>query len=315
MITKNSTQFREIAIVEASFSYEKIKPQLRQVSKYDLAPAISKEQLQELQNYNGTDTVILEAIELAKEVEVNLAMYRYLPIGALQISKGGINVVSPTGQQPAVSKDIRDNLRYYKSAGLKALDALLELMELNEAKFTQWKNSKQYTIFKSLLVNSTSDFQKHYNIFNSRQTFLSLISEIETVENQFIIPIIQKSVLEDLKQSSSNNDTFKQVKNLVAKAIVFYTVSKTLGSGLYFQKANGFEIRFDILDYERNFTDKDILNDFLKSQRKAKENEALNFLKSALNLIKANPTIFSTYQIEDRKTRRPFIAGKGIVGV
>lgn len=315
MITKNITQFREIAIVEGSFTYDKIKPQLRQVSRYDLAPVISKEQLEELENYTGSDAVIKEVIEIAREVEVNLAMYRYLPIGAMQISKGGVNVVSPNGQQSASSKDIRDSLRSYKTAGLKALDALLELMELNELKFPKWKASKQYTVFKSLLVNSTSDFQKHYNIFKSRQTFLSLVSEIETTESRYIIPIIQKSVLEHLKTSDSDNETFIEVKNLVVKAIVFYTVSETLGSGLYFQSAKGFQLRFDILDYERNFTDKDILSDYIKQQRKSKKNEAFNFLKTALDIIKENPLIFSSYQLIDKKNRMPFIEGKGIVGI
>ena len=163
-----------------------------------------------------------------------------------------------------------------------------------------------------MLVNNTSEFQEHYNIFDSRQTFLQLVPELKIVEQQYIIPGITKTTLNELKTATSTDATFLEVKKLVSKAMVLYTVAKNLGSGQFYQSANGFELRFDILDYERNFADNKTLNSHTQEQKKQKENEAKEFLKVALTTIKENATLFS-YVANEVASKQPFVNGKGAV--
>lgn len=318
MITKNLEDFKKFIPVETSFredGFEKIIPFLENVYKNTLCKYIGKEQAEIFKEHSGGSEIIKEAIHYAKQTETNLAIYEYLPLGAIQITSGGINIVAPKDQKSAASSDIRDVQRYYKRTGLKALDNLLQVLEENEAEFPAWKSSKQYTKFKKLLVNSTQDFQEHYNIFDSRQTFLSLTNELETVEYQYLIPVLGKSVLQTLKTSEVQNDILKEVKDYVSKANVFYVVSKTLGSGLYFQESTGFQLRFDLLDYERNFGSKERLSSFINEQKKGKENEASNFLKIAKKLIQDNPDVFIGYVPKTKRISKPFINGKGIVAI
>lgn len=314
MITKDINDIKKYATVGSSFTFAKLETHLQHVADYEIAKVISNEEYNRLENYADTDEIVLKAITTIKDVEVNLALFNYLPVGSIQINSGGVSVVIPVGQQDATEKDLRDALRYHKKRGLKALDSLLKLFEENEAKFTLWKASKQYTKFKSLLVNSTENFQSHYNIFESRQTFLSLVPEIETVEYQFIKPSITNATLQHLKDTNSTDETFIDVKKLVQKAIVFFTVSKTLGSGLYYQSATGFELRFDVLDYERKFGESKEISSHIKSQKKQKEVEAIQFLKIAVGLIKANPTLFAYVPTEVIR-KNSYIAGKSIVAL
>ena len=314
MITKTIAQIRENVKVASSFTYNLLQPELKTVSNNQVASAISLEEYAVLENYTGTDAIVKKAIDFIIAAEVNLAMFNYLPVGAISVNSGGVSIVKPNNQENATKTDMRDALRLYKKKGYKALDNALMLFDKYEDKFPAWKTSEQYTKFKYLLVNSTTEFQEHYNIFNSRQTFLHLVPELKIVEQQYFIPGITLATLNELKTNTSTDGTFLEVKNLVSKSAVLYTVSKNLGSGLFYQSSNGFELRFDILDYERNFTnDKDISN-HIRKQRKEKENEARSFLKIALKTIKANATLFN-YTKAEVSSVQTFINGKGVVGI
>lgn len=314
MITKTITDITNYATVASSFTFDKLKPHLQRVATNDIAKYISNDEYERLDTYADNDAIVLKAIGIIKDAEINLALFNFLPVGSIQINSGGVSVIIPQGQTDANDKDLRDALRYHKKCGLQALDRLLTLFEENEDEFALWKASKQYTKFKNLLVNSTAIFNDSYNIFESRQTFLSLVSEIETVEYEFIMPSITNATLNHLKTTASNDEIFKHVKKLIQKSIVFFTVSKTLGSGLYYQSATGFELRFDVLDYERKFSDSKEISSHIKAQKKQKETEAIQFLKIAVGLIRANPALFA-YVAPTVVERNPFIAGKSIVGL
>lgn len=312
MITKTIEQIKTYAKVSSSFTYDLLAPELNDVADDAIAKAISLQEYSVLETYTGTDAIVKKAIDLITKAEVNLALFNYMKIGGIQLNAGGISVVTPLKQEKAEKYDKRDALRLYKKKGYKAIDAVLELFEENENKFTAWKTSKQYTYFKGILVNNTAKFQEHYNIFNSRQTFLHLVPELKIVEQQYLVPGITLNTLNELKTSTSADAKFTQVKNLVSKVAVLYTVSKNLGSGLFYQSANGFELRFDILDYERNFTNDKDISAHLRKQRKEKQNEAKEFLKVALKIIKENPTLFN-YTAPEVVSAKPFLNSKGNV--
>jgi hypothetical protein len=314
MITKTIEDVRKFARVANTFTFDALENEIRDAANNEIATVISLEEYMVLETYTDNDAIIKKAIENIQNAEVNFALFNYLPVGSIQITKGGVSTILPKGQEDATPKDMRDALRLYKKKAHKALDNVLEIFEKHEAKFTAWKASDQYTNFKDLLVNNTAQFQKHYSIFNSRQTFLQLIPELRIVEQQYIIPAITDNSLIELKSTVSANAIFKKVKNLVSKATVLYTVSKNLGSGLFYQSANGFELRFDILDYERNFTNDKQLSLHIRKQRLEKENEAKEFLKIAVKLIKENAALFK-YEAKEITKAKLFINGKGIVAI
>ncbi|PKH50863.1 hypothetical protein CXF68_09265 [Tenacibaculum sp. Bg11-29] len=321
MIAKTTADIKRFAEVNSGFHFDKIKPFLKRAVKDHLYKYISKQQYQTLLNYKDSDTIILEAVDLALEVEVNLSMYSFLNVAAMQVTSAGVHVVAPKQQQSAAKTDIRDALRLYKRTGLTALDDLLMLLEDNEDKFTAWKNSKAFTRQKKLLINSTADFQKTYNIFNSTQTFLSLVPDLYRCEKKYINPSVTDAVLSQLKTkdttsfSEEEKQVFTAVYEGVQDAIVLFTVSNTLGSGMYFQEASGFQLRFDVLDYERNFSGAKKLDTYILKQKEDTAHDAKQFLNEALELIKLNPTVFPSYKNSRERKKPKFISKGGIIGI
>jgi hypothetical protein len=321
MITKNTADLKKYAHVTSGFTFENMQSFIQDGVSDLLYKYISKSQYIVLEAYTGNDAIILEAKELAAKFEVKFGMFSYLPIGSMQVTSAGIINVTPNQQAATSRTALNDAQRVYKKGALQALDSLLELLEENEANFPSWKASKAYTNYKSLLVNATAVFQSHFDIFNSRQTFISLVPDLKIVESQFIKPGITAAVLAQLKTKPSTDLTaahlliFNEVKQKVQAAIVLFTVSKTLGSGMYYQSATGFQIRFDILDFERKFAAQKQIDHHIGSQIAQRKSEANNFLKEALDLIQQNTTIFTTYNLPETVTRSSFIATSGFVGI
>ncbi len=313
ILTNNITQVREVVNVEHSFSLDRLRPHLKTANRQHLIKVISKAQVQAFVGYKKDNPTILEAIELAREVEINMAMYWYLQVGFMQISAGGISVVTPKGQEAAASKDIRDSLRLYKRNGSMALDDLLSLMESTPGLFPQWVGSPQYQKYKGLLVSSVKSFEEHYKIGSSRQTFDALAPELHTVEYERLIPALGKDLLADLKSKESPSGIFYEVKSLVSKAAVLFCVSKTLGSGLFYHDISGIRLRFDLLEYEKKNLPS-TSNHVLK-EKEQREKEAQEFLKQALRFIKNNNGEFPSYTPPKTNSGHGFIKGKSIVAI
>jgi hypothetical protein len=321
MITKSTEDLKKHAHLTSGFTFEKMQSFLEDAISQFLYKYISKAQYKVLEDYTGADEIILEARNLAAKCEVKLAMFNYLPIGSMQVTSAGIHNITPNQQAATSRTAINDAQRIYRKSGLQALDNLLTLLEENEDKFDVWKASKAYTNFKGVLVNSTGVFQNHYDIFNSVQTFISLVPEIKIVESQFIKPAITAEVLVEIKTKVTTDFSeadlliFNTVKDKVQAAIVLFTVSKTLGSGMYYQSSTGFQIRFDILDYERKFAAQNQIDHHIGAQIVQKKSEATNFLKEALDIIQDNTTIFTTYILPETVIRTSVIATPGFVGI
>jgi len=69
---------------------------------------------------------------------------------------------------------------------------------------------------KERLVHNTSDFEKGYHIFGSRQTFLALIPAINQVEDQYINTLLSKELLLALK-SEPTEEKLIELKKIKIK--------------------------------------------------------------------------------------------------
>jgi hypothetical protein len=294
MIVKNNYSINKYVTINPSVTYQTLEPYIRQVERTHIKPIIGPAQYQVFET-QPTDDIVKEAWELCQEAIFYFAMYKALPFLSIQITEGGIFAASTGDAQQITDKQYKELLRAQKKQAHETLDQMLQFMEANLDKFTQWSSDPAYTDYASLLVNTTAIFNKHYNIFNSRQTFMALKPELSTVENQFIEPVIQSALLEALKNTQDNNNR-KIVKQLLQKAIVNFTVSKVMENGLFVLDAQGIYVRFDVLPYEMlqsNATNK--INDFIINTKKNKITEAEQYLKKAIEVITNNPDDFEEY--------------------
>lgn len=89
-----------------------------------------------------------------------------------------------------------DNLLGYMEKGL--LIAGITPDSETAAFFDLWKNDEAYTLATSPFFRHTVSFQKYYNIFSSRPTFLALLPHINDICEDVIAPILCGDLYEEL---------------------------------------------------------------------------------------------------------------------
>ncbi|MBE7688454.1 hypothetical protein F6A46_09420 [Tenacibaculum finnmarkense genomovar ulcerans] len=313
MIVQTTDQLREHISVNGSVNIENLSPYLRKATRNFLKPLIGTAQIAVFEQ-TQTDPILIEAQVLAREVVANFGYYLYLPIGAVQASDAGFFVVDSENTKQASDKQFKELQRSFKKSGHEALDDLLDYMEQSADKFLDWFNSDYYTVYKELLVNKTSIFNKWYYIFNSRQTFVAMMPTIRIVEDQFIKPVIGSELLDDLKSNQTIQER-KEVKEYLQQAIVAFTVMKTVDNGMFILDARGMHMKFDVLPYEKSVTNVNLkVNDFLVRTKRNKKVAGEEYLKIAKEIILKNPTLFPEFKIKPVRNNLKITVTKGIVG-
>lgn len=313
MIIKTTEKLREFISVNGSVNIDNLRSSLRKAERNFLRPAIGVVQIAVFDK-DQTDPILMHAQKLAQEAVANFGYYLYLPIGAVQISDAGILVVESDKAKQASDKRFKELQRSFKKSAHEALDDLLDFMEQSADKFLDWFNSDYYTVYKELLVNKASIFNKWYYIFNSRQTFVAMMPTIRIVEDQFIKSVIGRELLEDLKSNQTIQER-KEVKEYLQQAIVAFTVMKTVDNGMFVLDARGMHMKFDVLPYEKSVTNVNLkVNDFLIRTKRNKQVAGEEYLKMAKEIILENPALFPEFKIKPVRKNLKITVTKGIVG-
>lgn len=317
MIVKDINTVKTYIGVNAAFQYEDILPYLQRAERKYLKEMIGPDQMA-IFDTGSAVVEVQNAILFAEEAVSNLAYYLGLPVLTLQISSGGIFETVNENTTAATDKQFKELQRSFKTAGHEAIDVLLSYMEENKTFFAAWSTSEYYTEYKQTLVFNTSTFQKYYNINNSRQTFRALLPNIITVEDQFIVGPVGNDLFEALKEDQTEALRI-QVKELLIKSIIAFTIYKTVDNGMFVIGPNGIYLKFDVLPYEKAFSNINLkINDFLINTKKNKLNEGEEYLKQAFNIFSNidNATIFPEYVTPEAITQKAgIIKTPGIVGI
>lgn len=314
MIIKDTATLREYLSVNGSVDHDNVKPYLLKAERSLLKPLIGTAQLAVF-DATTTDPIIEEAQKLAQEAVANFGYYLYLPMNAVQISDSGIHVVDNENTKTATDKQFKELQRSFKKSGHEALDELLEYMERSPDLFPEWFQSETYTVYSQLLVNKTSVFNKWFYIFNSRQTFVALKSNIQIVEDRFIKAPLGIELLTALKTNQTNTNR-KEAKELLQKSIVAFTIMLTVDNGMFILDAQGIHMRFDALPYESTVTNINLkVNDLLTRTKANKQIEGEEYLKAALKIITQNPTDFEEYTAPETVQQIKITKTKSIVGI
>jgi hypothetical protein len=306
MIVRNTETIKNYISVNASLEFDTLKPYIKQAERKHIKALIGAEQFAvfdeedvletgivqiQIVDSGSQNANIVEAHDLAQEAICNFAMYYALPIVNSQITEAGVFNSTNQDVNTASDKNFKELQRSFKRAAHEALDEMFKVMESNLSDFTEWTTNEVYKEHQSLLVNSTAIFDKHYTIFNSRQTFLALKAEIKIVEFQYIKSVIGADLLEAIKAPQTNENR-KEAKELLQQSIVCFTVAKVMQNGLFVLDATGMSARFDVLPYEKI---KGVSNNHVTETQKNKIAEAEQFLKLALAVITENTDDFTEY--------------------
>lgn len=231
----------------------------------------------------------LKAYNLFQEAISNLAVLKYIPTGSVGISDAGVFVNASEHTKQPEWWQIRDLQRSLLDNAMNAIDEALEIMEANEGDFTGWAASSGYTIFKELFTQQTAQFQRHFNISNSRRTFLALRPFMLEAQNQAFNWLDSDTFNEIL---TASNDTRKVALDFARAAQVNYTVAKAAESGLFELTASGMFLKSTELPGDKT---KEISEQQLYRLMQSRLQAGDEYLKKLKAFIIANPSEFTNY--------------------
>lgn len=191
------------------------------------------------------------AREYLRSAIANFGYFLFTPYTSVQMSASGMSNIVSEQRKSIDMFQLNDIRRELLRSGHESMDLLLTQLESNPLVFKDW-TANYGTINKELLVHNTAIFQKYYNIFNSRQTFLALIPSVRQIEDQYIYTMLCPELVKHLKieKKFTPNEIF--LKEYLQKAIVSFTIAKVYDEGLFEITASGVRLKFDTLPYEQS---------------------------------------------------------------
>ncbi|EKB02656.1 hypothetical protein HMPREF9711_03118 [Myroides odoratimimus CCUG 3837] len=265
---------------------------------------------QELKNAESEieySDIKIKAKELIDTAVANFAFYLYTPYISVSMDSSGMYVVKTDQRAPISTTQLNDIRRELLRSGHEAMDELLEVLEVNADVFPYWHNHYS-TIYRDSLVYSTSEFNKYFNILNSRQTFLSLKPSIINIEDKVIKTSFTANYLESLKGTATGDN--KLIKEFLQKAIVHGTIAKVYSEGVYEITPSSIVLKFDLLDYERKQVA--TLTEQMKNAISSHTSDMNNYLKLAYELAEGVDN--ALIQKDSSKGYKPIIT-KSIIGI
>ena len=294
-ILNNTPDIKKHVAVAKSFVFEDLQPYiLKAVNKFTRKYVGNLHIILADPATEGANMAVLnEARDYLQAALANFGMYLYTPVGSIMIDGSGMSTSTSDNRASLSWGQKKDIQREFLSAGHEAMDLLLACMEGTPAAFPAWVASMQYTQNKELLVNNTATFNKYYNIYESRQTYLALQPAIRQVEDQYLSTLLCPELITFLKNSALTNAQL-QVKENLQKAIVAYTIAKVADEGIFSIDAASIKLKFDVLpDDKVQSPDAGKPADWLTNTVKKQTANGNNYLDTVVKIITANISQFN----------------------
>jgi len=162
----------------------------------------------------------------------SLSVFKGYHLLNLKIGDSGIHIEQPEGTRGTFKYEETEIKNSLKAEGYNALDTILEFLESNKVLFPEWVQSNSYTISRSLIINSATDFNKYYpRINSSRLVFLSLMPYIQMVEDFNILPSIGRAYYDELKKQILDND-ISEDNELIINKLKFAVANLAIWKGI-----------------------------------------------------------------------------------
>lgn len=290
-LIKDTATIKSHVNINLNFNWDSVEPFVKQSERQYIKAIIGKTLYAAWSDAAPTSGAQKEAFDLFVEASANLSLLKYIPQGNVNVSDNGIQNNSNEYTKPAEWWQIRDLQRAYESNGLTAIDEALKLMEDTEEGFPDWIGTEGYTIFKELYTSKTQDFQRYFNINNSRRTFLSLRPYILESQEQ-IFNWIDSNTLGIIKEHETP-EAGTALKYMQA-AQVNYTVAKAASSGVFLLKSSGMFTRSEEASLSNTKIDK-LSDEELYRLKNDRITAGEEYLKKLKKVLQDHPDIFPDF--------------------
>lgn len=323
-LIQNIDQIKQYVSTAFNFAFANIEPYVKTVERQKIKSLLGEDTYNAWATTAPTTGNPLKAYNLFMEASANLSTLHYIPIGVVNIGDNGITVSESQHTKTASYGQILDLKRSLLETANTAIDEALELMEANPSDFPLWTPTSAYTVFKELMVQTTQEFQRFFNIQNSRQTFIALrpyqleiqskifrwldantFFQIKEAEDVFVATLPANLAADFILLKS------KEAKELAQRAQVNYTVATAAQSGVFLFKSTGLFTKYAELPVEKHHQLDDLqLQKFIQSRASAAE-DAMQTLKQLVT--DHADDVFTDYTVPTDEVINPIINTKSTV--
>ncbi len=289
--------------VGKSLTFDKISPFVTEAEN-ELAKVIGETFYNELEANDDTDPIIIRLIEKLQDSISFTAYYLGFDIINASFTNQGIHRIESEndGKKALFQRQEIELKNTFKRRGQNKLDDALLYLEKNKASFATWTASPEYTLLRANFINSTDDFQKHFNINNSRLVFLKIRGYQTLVEDFDVISEIGREYFDELKTeiasdtlTAANSIFLARLQKAVAHLTIYhggYNLMYDMNEfGLYkVEAATGNDNYMKLTQLQESMFDKIVA--------RAKTNGD-SYLKACKSFLKENIADYPTYAASD----------------
>jgi hypothetical protein len=310
-LNTKAAEIKQYISVNASIAYKSISPYIESAERDFIKPLLGSDQYQELLSYyddpsswdpgEGSASAgnLALLLKMVQRPLINIAYWRGFPMLSVNLGDSGAFRTEREGQKPLFQYQEENLKNSFKQDGFNSLDNLLEFLEEKINDFPKFKDSDNYTVFKSKFIRTAPEFNLIYNIGSSRLVFLRLQPFIDQVNDFEIIPALGRSFFDEIKAIMVSGadllDLQKQLIDLIKKVQAFMSVSRGItelginitDKGLFFDttQSTGTNIRNQSV----------IPDNHLDMLRRNADNTGKAYMQYLLDFLHTNILDFPTY--------------------
>ncbi len=215
----NTDELVPLLPVDVAFTFDLIKDHLETAAEDVIIPLITQEVYDKIVA-GDYDEHHERLVMNVKRAVANLGYLNYAPWATVRIEDGGVSE-----KENAARIDTLDNIRLWcmTTAG-RAIEKILEYLELYEDDFPNWKDSSSYTVYSELPIRTAVQFQKYVNIKGSRQTFLALGPAMRRVVSFHLKPALGSAFYEEILSNVTSTSIKRLNEDYVRPILAHYGI-------------------------------------------------------------------------------------------
>ncbi|WP_231424027.1 DUF6712 family protein [Pedobacter sp. Leaf250] len=240
------------------------------------------------------DEEVREALNLAQKLVVGIGYHNAVPILSVKIGSSGIQVFSNTDTKQAFNWQVEDVKTSLLDIGYEAIEELLTHLEESPDKFPEYIDSPEFISNEEFLINSATDFSKHFEIKNSRFVFSSISYLIRRIEMQVVKPLLGSEFFALLKESNLTGKYKILADDYIKPSIALLTGAKAILERVI-TLDNGVARINLVANYEAAKNSIVAERDQIKDTQEQLINDGNKFLQDGLQFIADNILDFPDY--------------------
>lgn len=136
---------------------------------------------------------------LLQEAVANLGALEYLALNQVNITDRGVMLMTSGSEKTAFQWQINDLKASFRRKGYNALEEVLAYLEAHLADFPAWAASPAAQQARELFIGSATEFSHHYDIADSRLTYVALLPTLRKVERFQLEAVLGSEYFAELK--------------------------------------------------------------------------------------------------------------------